>query len=115
MTEEIKNNEIEFDDFAKVEMKVGKVLEVVEVEGSDKLYRLKVSFGEENPRVVLSGIKKFFTPDDLLNNKFVFVTNLKKRKIMGEFSEAMILAAEDNGVLAAFSPNKDVKEGSALR
>lgn len=111
---EISNNEINFDDFAKVEMKVGKVLDVIEMEGSDKLYKLKVDFGNGDTRNVFSGVKKFFTIEDLLNHKFAFVTNLKPRKIMGEYSQAMLLAAQDGDVLAAFSPNKEVAQGSSL-
>jgi methionyl-tRNA synthetase len=106
---EEKNPKTEFitiEDFLKVEMKLGTVISVQEVEGSDKLYKLEVDFGEfeeieseggitENERrirTVFSGIRKFVTPDDLLNKQFPFVTNLAPRKIMGSYSEAMKLA-----------------------
>ncbi|HOY61517.1 MAG TPA: hypothetical protein PK045_03380 [Candidatus Woesebacteria bacterium] len=89
------DNLIEYTDFAKVEFKIGEIIEVIEVEGSEKLLRLIVDFGEEK-RVVFSGIKHWYSPTDLLNKKTVFVTNMKPKKIMGEESSAMIFGAEDN-------------------
>jgi methionyl-tRNA synthetase len=88
-------DQIKYDDFAKVEFKVGEIKEAVEVEGSEKLLKLQVDFGEENLRTVFSGIKKWYSPGDLVGKKTVFVTNIKPRKIMGEESQAMIFAAEN--------------------
>lgn len=87
---------INIEDLAKVEIKIGKILEVEEVEGSEKLYKISVDFGEENPRQVVSGIKKYFEKDFLLNKQFAFVTNLEPRKIMGLESQAMILATGED-------------------
>jgi methionyl-tRNA synthetase len=105
---------ITIDDLQKVEIKIGKILEVEEVEGSDKLYKLRVDFGEENSRQVLSGIKKFFEKDFLLNKQFTFITNLESRKIMGLESQAMILATGDES-LALLAPTSEVKNGSQMR
>lgn len=105
---------INIEDLAKVEIKVGTVLEVEEVEGSEKLYKIKVDFGEERERQVLSGIKKFFEKDFLLGKQFAFVTNLEPRKMMGMESEAMILATGDES-LALLSPTIEVKNGSQMR
>lgn len=88
------DNLIDYTDFAKVEFRIGQILEVIEVEGSEKLLRMVVDFGEEK-RVVFSGIKRWYSPADLLNRKTVFVTNMKPKKIMGEESGAMIFGAED--------------------
>ena len=85
---------ITYDDFAKLDLRVGTVIECVEKEGSEKLLRLTVDFGEEGTRNILSGIKKWYKPEDLKNKQFVFVFNLAPRKMMGENSEGMILAAE---------------------
>ncbi|CAN5136601.1 hypothetical protein BH11PAT1_BH11PAT1_2690 [soil metagenome] len=85
---------ITYDDFAKMDLRVGKVLGCEEKEGSEKLLRLKVDFGEEGERNILSGIKQFYTPEDLLGKSFIFIINLEPRKIMGEESEGMILAAD---------------------
>jgi len=86
---------IKYDDFAKVEFKIGEIKEAIEVEGSEKLLRLQVDFGEEKLRNVFSGIKKWYKPEDIIGKKTVFVTNIVPRKIMGELSEAMIFGAED--------------------
>ena len=105
---------ISLDEFRKIEMKVGKVLDVEEIEGSDNLYKLKVSFGDEE-KVCVSGVRKWYSKDDLIGKKFVFVVNLEPKKIRGIESECMILAAEDDkGNIVLISPEKDVKEGSRI-
>jgi methionyl-tRNA synthetase len=106
--------EVSYEDFAKLELKIGKVIQVEDVQGSNKLLKLTVDFGNEK-RIAVAGIKQQYKPEDLLNKKFVFVTNLQRRKIMGIESQCMILAAEDNGTIALLQPIKDVKEGSKIR
>ena len=105
---------ITIEDLQKVEIKVGRILSVEEVEGSDKLYKLSVDLGEERPRQVLSGIKKFFDKEFLLNRQFAFITNLAPRKMMGLDSEAMILATGEES-LALLNPTVEVKNGSQMR
>ena len=105
---------ITIEDLQKVEIRVGRILSVEEVEGSEKLYKLAVDFGEEKPRQVLSGIKKFFEKDFLINKQFAFITNLAPRKMMGLDSEAMILATGEES-LALLSPTTDVQNGSQMR
>lgn len=114
---------IDYNDFAKVEFLIGEIKQASEVEGSEKLLKLKVDFGEENLRTVFSGIKKWYKPDDLVDKKTVFVTNIKPRKIMGEMSEAMIFAAsnkiindnggEENDAVLLF-PETDLPVGSKV-
>jgi methionyl-tRNA synthetase len=106
--------EVPYEDFAKLELKIGKVIQVEDIPGSNKLLKLTVDFGDEK-RIAVAGIKQQYKPEDLLNKKFVFVTNLQRKKIMGIESECMILAAEDNGTIALLQPIKDVKEGSKIR
>ncbi len=85
---------INIDDFAKVEIRAGKILSAEPIEGSDKLLKLSVDFAEERPRQVLSGIKRFFSdPAELVGKTCAFVTNLEPRQMMGMSSEAMIAAA----------------------
>lgn len=109
-------DQIKYDEFAKVEFKIGEIKEVVEVEGSEKLLRLQVDLGEEKVRNVFSGIKKWYQPADLIGKKTVFVTNIIPRKIMGEESEAMIFAAEDeNGEnISVLFLDKDLPVGSKV-
>lgn len=105
---------INIEDLAKVEIKIGEIKSAEEIEGSDKLYRLLVDFGEEKERQVLSGIKKFFEKDYLIGKQFVFVTNLEPRNMMGLQSEAMILATGEDE-LALLSPTIKIKNGSQMR
>jgi len=106
--------EINYEDFKKVEMRVGKVLDVKEVSNTENLYKLIVDFGEEK-RQAISGIKKWYKPEDLIGKKFVFVTNLERRKFFGEESQCMILAAEDkNGNVVLIQPEKDIEIGSKI-
>ena len=88
---------ITIEDFQKVEIKAGKILSVEVIEGSDKLLKLSVDFGEENPRQVVSGIKKYFPdPQTLVGTTCAFITNLEPRQIMGLESQAMILASSSD-------------------
>lgn len=84
---------ISIDDFKKVEITVGEILSAERIEGSDKLLKLSVNFGEEKPRQVLSGIGPYFEDIQVLVGKrYPFVTNLAPRMMMGLESQAMILA-----------------------
>lgn len=115
--EDIKNEPVyaTIDDFQKIEIKVGTVLSASVVEGADKLYILSVDLGEEKPRQILSGIREFVTPEDLLNKQFPFVTNLAPRMLRGYESQGMILAGSDDNGLALFNPSKQLANGTRLR
>jgi len=93
---------------------IGKIIEAKEVEGSDKLLQLKVDLGEEKPRNVFAGIKKFYKPEDIVGMKVVVVANLKPRQMKFGTSEAMLLAASDKETLSLIVPQKDVSVGSRL-
>ena len=114
--EEEYPQEITIDDFCKVQLKVGEVLESKEVEGSKKLLRNIVKLGEEE-RVIFSGIKGTYAPDELVGKRVVVAYNLKPRKMMGEMSYGMILCAEDgDGKLSILTTDdKDFKSGSGIR
>lgn len=105
---------ISIDDFAKVEMRVGTILSAEPVEGSEKLLKLSVDFGEASPRQVLSGIAKSIAPEALVGQQRPFVTNLKPRPIMGMESQAMILAAKTEDGLALLAPTAPVTPGTKL-
>ncbi len=105
---------ITFEDFAKVELRVGTVLEAEEVPGSEKLIKQIVDFGEEGTRQVLSGIKQWYKPSQLVGKQFVYVTNLEPRKMMGLESQGMILATGTDKPIM-IKPAKKVPLGSKLR
>lgn len=111
---------ITFDDFAKVELKIGKIESAEIIEKSEKLLKLKVDFGEvldgvSAPRQVISGIRKQFQdPAELVGRSFVFVTNLEPRPIMGFESHAMIVAGKSDEGLALMTPTIDMPAGTSL-
>lgn len=109
-------DQIDYADFAKVEFKIGEIKEAIKVEGSEKLIRMRVDFGEESERTVFSGIQKYYEPDYLVGKKTVFVSNVKPRKMMGELSEAMIFGAEsdDGETMSLLILDKDLPVGSKV-
>lgn len=113
-TTEAGDNLISINDFAKVQLKVGKVIEAERVEGSNKLVKLQVDTGEK--RQIVAGIGKSYAPEDLNGKSIVVVTNLKPAKLMGVESQGMLLAATDSeGILSILTPEKDVKQGALIR
>jgi len=106
--------EITFDDFMKLDLRVGKVEEATLIPESRNLLKLIVDFGFEK-RQSMAGLLKFYEPEELVGKKFVFLLNLQKRKLMGIESECMALAAEDDeGNVALISPEKDIVVGSKV-
>lgn len=102
---------ISIEDFAKVDLRIAKVVDAVRVEGSEKLLKLTVSLGDEQ-RTLVAGIAKYYSPEDLVGKKILMVANLKPRKIFGIESQGMILAVSDGENLSVLVPDRDVKEGS---
>ncbi len=102
---------ITIEDFAKIELRLAKVLEAHKVEGSKKLLKLKLSLGNEE-RTVVAGIAEFYEPHELIGKKILIVANLKPRKIFGIESQGMILAVSDQETLSVVVPDRDVKEGA---
>lgn len=87
-------NIIEFDEFSKMDLRIGAISECARKEGSEKLLRLTVDFGEEGTKIILSGLAKFYRPDQLIGKSYLFILNLAPRKMMGEESQGMILCAD---------------------
>ena len=105
---------IEYDDFAKVELKVAKCIACEEIPKSSKLLKLTVKLGDEE-RTVVSGIKKKYSAEEMVGKKIVMVTNLKPTKLCGVLSEGMIICAEDEtGDISLLSPEWDIKDGSKV-
>ncbi len=108
--------EITIDDFAKINLRVGKVASAEKVEKADKLLKLGVDLGEGRIRTVVSGIAKWYAPDEMVGKEIILVANLKPCKLRGIMSEGMILCASDeDGNLAIVSPSKPMKAGSEVR
>lgn len=105
---------IQFEDFAKLDLRVGEIKNCEAKEGSEKLLRLTVDFGEEGTRNILSGIAQWYSPEDLIGKQFIFVFNLAPKTLMGEESEGMILAAEGEKPLPLI-PSERTIPGSPIR
>lgn len=107
--------EIAFEEFQKLDLRIGKITEANQIPNSRNLIRIMVDFATEK-RQAVAGLLQWYRPQDLLGKKCVFILNLKKRKVMGVESQCMILAAEDNeGNVTVLQPEKDVAEGSKIR
>lgn len=109
---------IPFSDWEKIDLRVGKILKVEDIENADKLYKLEVDLGKEiGKRTVCAGIKKHYSKDELKNKKVIVFTNLAPRKLKGIESQGMILAAvnEDESKVILLSPEKDIEVGSKVR
>ena len=106
---------ITIDDFAKVQLRVGRVFEAEPLEGSDKLLKLQVHIGEEK-RQIVAGIRANYTPEDLIGRQVVVVYNLKPAKLRGTESQGMLLAATDeNGGAILLQPDREAPEGTQVR
>ena len=105
---------INYDDFAKVELKIAKVLAVEPVEGSEKLLKLQVDLGTEQ-RQILSGIAKWYAPDQLVGKQVVIVANLEPRMMMGLESNGMLLAANGESGPVILMPERDVPPGTGIK
>jgi methionyl-tRNA synthetase len=106
--------EISFEDFKKLDIRIGKILSVEDIPNSKNLLKLQVDFGSEK-RQAVAGLKRYYKPEDLIGKKYVFLLNLERRKILGEESQCMILAADDGkGNIVVLQPEKDVDIGSKV-
>ena len=105
---------IEFEDFAKVDLRVGTVLEAAPHPEADRLLVLKIDAGEESPRQVVAGIAEFWKPEELVGRQVVVVFNLKPRKLRGMVSQGMVLAVKKEGGLALLGPSSGVVNGSKV-
>ncbi|MBE7027043.1 MAG: methionine--tRNA ligase [Ruminococcaceae bacterium] len=112
--EEKAAEQITIDDFAKLDLRVAKVLSVEKIEGADKLYKLMVELGDEK-RQIVSGLAKHYTPDELVGKNVIVIANLKPVKLRGVDSYGMILAASDADTLSICTLDKDIASGSQVR
>jgi methionine--tRNA ligase beta chain len=107
---------ISYEDFAKLEIKIGTITEVEVVEGADRLLKLTVDVAEEQPRQIVSGIREYFEDiNDLVGKQCPFLVNLESRSIRGIESQGMILAVGDEESFSLLHPGKEVSPGSLVQ
>ncbi|MBQ6537883.1 MAG: methionine--tRNA ligase subunit beta, partial [Eubacterium sp.] len=106
--------EISFDDFGKMQFQVGKIIACEEVKNSKKLLCSQVQVGSE-VRQIVSGIKKWYSPEEMVGKRVMVLANLKPAKLAGVLSEGMLLCAEDaDGNVVLMTPEKDVPAGAEI-
>ncbi|HED4582881.1 TPA: methionine--tRNA ligase [Campylobacter jejuni] len=105
---------IKIDDFAKIEIKVAKVLDCQNIEGSEKLLKFQLELDDKEIRQVLSGIAKYYKASDLIGKQVCVISNLKKAKIFGHESDGMILSAKSRDKLVLITPEQLVQNGSLV-
>ena len=106
--------EISFDEFQKLDLRIGKITEANQIPGSRNLIRMTVDFGTEK-RQAVAGLLQWYKPEQLVGKKGAFILNLQRRKMMGVESQCMIFAAEDDkGNVVVLQPEKDIAEGSKI-
>ena len=109
---------VSFNDWSKLDLRVGKILKVEDIEGADKLYKLSIDLGKElGKRTLAAGLKPFYKPSELKNKLCIIFTNLQPRMLKGVESQGMLLAAvspdEKEGHL--LQPDSDIELGSKIR
>ncbi|EAI2572525.1 methionine--tRNA ligase [Campylobacter jejuni] len=109
-----KSPKIKIDDFAKIEIKVAKVLDCQNIEGSEKLLKFQLELDDKEIRQVLSGIAKYYKASDLIGKQVCVISNLKKAKIFGHESDGMILSAKSGDKLVLIAPEQLVQNGSLV-
>ena len=105
---------INFEDFQKIDLRIGRVIEVEDVENSKKLLKLKVDLGGEK-RQIVAGIKGFYKPKELIGKEIVIVYNLEPKVLAGIESQGMLLAAEEDGNPVILIPEKEVPPGTEVK
>ena len=114
--DEKKNEIITYDDFAKLQLKTGRVLECVKAENAEKLYILQVDLGEEKPRQIVSSLVDYYTAEELVGKEIVVLANLKPAKMRGHVSEGMLLCAEsaDSSICVLLKSETPVPVGTDI-
>jgi methionyl-tRNA synthetase len=105
---------VTFDDFVKVDLRVAEIKACEDIPGADKLYKMTIDIGEE--RTIVAGIKAYYTKEELLGKKIAVVANLEPRKLRGILSHGMLLAAsnEDKSSVVLLALDRDIPNGSKV-
>ena len=107
--------EISYDDFAKLDIRIGTVVAAEMVPETDKLIKCTIDFGEEGERTIVSGIAQWKKPEELIGKQLPYIVNLAPRILRGVESQGMLLAASDEGGLALLNPERSVLPGTKLK
>lgn len=113
---------LSFDDFKKLDLRIGKIVKAEKIEGTDKLLRLEVNIGTDpstgsgqETRQIVAGIAEYYAPEALVGKEIPILANLEPRVLVGVESQGMLLAADDAGAPVLLSPDRDVPPGSIIK
>ena len=109
------NNEIDYENFSSIDLRVGEIVKAEEVDGADKLLKVNVDLGDLGTKEIFAGVKKFYKIEDLLGLKTIVVCNLKPKKMKFGTSSGMILAADSDGDIIIINANEKIKNGSKVK
>ena len=108
-------DQITFEDWKKIQMKVGKIISAERIEGTDKLYKIVVDVGEEKPRQIVSGIVPSYTEDELKDKLIILLVNLAPAVIRGVESQGMLLCATADGICRLLTVPEGTLPGTLVR
>jgi len=109
------SEKISYEDFAKLDMRVGTIKEAREHPNADKLLILKIDEGKEELRQLVAGIKEAYKPEELVGKQIIFLANLEPKELRGEMSNGMILAADEDENPVLLQPEKQVSNNTKIR
>ena len=107
-------SKVSFSDFKRLDMRVGTIIKAEPVPRTSKLYKVQVDLGEIGVKQTISGLVGYYTPEELVNKRIVFLANLEPAKFSGETSEGMLLAAEKDGKIALLTTDREIKNGAKV-
>ena len=108
------SGEVSFEDFGRLDIRVGVITSVERVKRTEKLYKILVDFGNLGTRQTVSSLVGYYEANDLVGKRVVFLTNLKQAKFAGEVSQGMLLAAELDGKLALLTTDREIQSGARI-
>jgi len=115
--ENSNKKQVSFQEWSKLDLRVAKILNVEDIEGADKLYKLKIDLGKDlGKRTIVAGIKQYYKKEELKDKLIIVFVNLESRVMKGIKSEGMLLAAvsEDKSKITLIIPEKDIEVGSKV-
>ena len=108
------HEKIPIDDFKKLEMRAGTIVEVSRVPRTEKLFKVVVSLGEFGRKQTITGLVGQYTAEELMNKRIIFLCNLKEAKFAGQLSQGMLLAASERETLSILTLDRDVPDGARV-
>ena len=106
--------EVSFEDFKKLDIRIGKIISAEKVKDADKLIKLEIDFGNEK-RQIIAGIAQYYEPENLIGKEVPVIVNLEPKKFKGLESQGMVLAADNEGMPVLLHPETDVPAGSIVK